>query len=228
MNGNASTISADIISFTALVPEDRELLQTKLQNLLGVLSERYASEGFFGRMVQGDYIECGMLSPRYALRVALMLKSYIKSLELGNNDEPRIRLFRTYGMRVAIAVAPLTELNAEKGIIDGEAIYLSGRTIQHLSTSDKKKVVIKETMYFRSADEEVQERFDTLVNLLDALLSACSPKQCEVLYYKLSGMTEKEICAQTGKNQSTVSQHSSAARWNSIEKSLLYFEKYIL
>jgi DNA-binding NarL/FixJ family response regulator len=67
-----------------------------------------------------------------------------------------------------------------------------------------------------------------MISLVDAILSKCSQKQCEVLYYKLSGLTEKEIAKKTGKYQSTISQHSSAASWNAIEKSVIHFEKYVV
>lgn len=227
---NAAAISADIISYTALSQNDKEQLNLKLNELLADLTKKYAEQHFFGRIVQGDYIECAMLSPKYALRVALLLKSLVKSVEIteSNSNDIRIRYFKEYGIRIAIASAPLDVLDSEKGIIDGEAIYLSGRTIKGMSTSDKKKIVVKDTMFFRSLDATVQDHFDTLISLVDALMSKCSQKQCEVLYCKLSGLTEKEIAEKTGKTQSTISQHSTAASWNAIEKSVIHFENYLL
>lgn len=225
---NAATISADIISFTALSTKDKEQLNSKIKELLSDLTEKYKTDNFFGRMVQGDHVECAMFSPQYALRIALLLKTLVKSLEVSDSKDLRIRYFREYGVRIAIAVAPLNEINANKGIIDGEAIYLSGRTINRMSTSNKKKVVVKDTMFFRSLNAEQQDEYDTVVSLLDAIISKCSQKQCEVLYNKLSGLTEKEICEKIGRNQSTISQHSSAASWNAIEKSVIHFEKYIV
>jgi len=225
---NASTISADIISFTSLSAKDKEQLTVKIQAFLSDLTEKYKSEKFLGRQVQGDYIECAMASPKYALRTALLLKTLVKSEVVSDSNDSRIRYFREYGIRIAIAVAPLNELNPEKGIIDGEAIYLSGRTIKNMTTSDKKKIVMKETMFFRSLVAEQQENFDALICLLDSIISKCSQKQCEILYYKLSGLTEKEIGEKTGKKQSTISQHSSAASWNAIEKAVKHFENYVV
>ena len=170
---NAATISADIISYTALSQHDKEQLNIKINELLATLTKRYAGEKFFGRIVQGDYIECAMLDPTYALRIAILLKTMVKSMELtdSNPDDLRIRYFKEYGVRIAIALAPLDVLDSEKGIIDGEAIYLSGRTIKNMSTSDKKKIVVKDTMFFRSMDAIAQDHFDTLITLIDAILS---------------------------------------------------------
>lgn len=224
---NSATISADIISFTALSFEDKRVLYANMMQLITELTERYQNEKFLGRIVQGDYIECAIQEPRHALRIALLLKTFIKSLELPrkNSGDKRIRYFKEHGIRLAVAVAPLTTLNPGEGIIDGEAIYLSGRTIKNLSTSGKQKIVIKNTMFFRSTDNEIQEKFDTIFSLLDIIIAGCSGKQCEVIYYKLLGFSEKEISGKLDKNQSTISQHSTAAGWQAIEKSVDYFEK---
>lgn len=227
---NSTTISADIISYTSLGQRDKREVEKKIQDLLSELTKKYAAQNFFGRIIQGDSIECAMSSPTYSLRVALILKTFVKSIDLfeQNEMERRIRYFRQYGLRVAIAVAPLLTLDTKNGIIDGEAIYLSGRTISEMSTSNKKRIVVKETMFFRTINEEVQDRFDSIITLLDAIISKCSSKQCKVLFYKLSGLSEKEILQVVDVNQPTISQHSTAGSWNAIEKSINYFEKYIV
>lgn len=224
---NSATISADIISSTALPPDDKKILQENILQFIKRMNKKYRSELFFGRLTQGDYIECAVRSPHYALRIALMLKTFIKSLDLPaiNSKDKRIRYFKEYGVRLAVAVAPLATLNPVDGVMDGEAIYLSGRTIKKLSTSDKQKIIIKSTMFFRSPDDDEQDKFDAIFSLLDKIISGCSGKQCEIIYYKLSGLSEKEISKMLKKNQSTISQHSTAAGWQAIEKSVNYYEK---
>ena len=226
---NYSTISADIISFTSLGQKDKREIEQKIQDYLENLAKQYSTCNFYGRLVQGDAIECAMTSATYALRIVLLLKTYIKSIELLEpvKKNNRLKYFKEYGIRAAIAVAPLSVLDADKGIIDGEAIYMSGRAIKNMSTSNKQKIVVKDTLFFRSKNEEEQEKFETMFSLLDTIISKCSQKQSEVLFYKLSGMSEKEISLKMNRNQSTISQHSSAASWNAIEKSVDFFEKYI-
>lgn len=224
---NSATISADIISSTALSPADKRILQDRILRFLEGLKNKYRNEKFLGRLIQGDYIECALQSPHYALRIALLLKTFVKSLDLPRIDskDKRIKYFKEHGVRLAVAVAPLATLNPGEDLMDGEAIYLSGRTIKNLSTSGKQKIVIKSTMFFRSPDDEQQDKFDTIFSLLDKIIAGCSGKQCEILYYKLSGLSEKEISKKLNKNQSTISQHSTAAGWQAIEKSVDYFEK---
>jgi hypothetical protein len=193
------------------------------------LEIRYAESGYFGRLVQGDYLECAMKSPRIALRVALILKTFIKSFKIEGPGRKNsgLKHFRSHGIRLAVAVAPLRSFTPEEGIIDGEAIYLSGRAIKNFSTSDKQKIVIKNTMFFRHQEPAVQDHFDTIFSLLDTILSKCSSKQSEILYYKLLNYTEKDISLKVGKYQSTISQHSTSAGWMSIEKAVNYFENSV-
>ncbi len=223
---NGASISADIISYTSLSFEDKRNIEEQVKNLLEVLTKKYQNSLFFGRIIKGDYIECAMNSATYSLRIALILKLFLKSVEISNiTDSKGIKYFREHAVRIAVAVGSLITIDRERGIIDGEAIYMSGRAIKDFSTSDKQKIVIKNTMFFRSQDEEMQEKYDVLFSLLDNLISRFSAKQSQVIYFKLMGMTEKEIGEKLQKNQSTISQHSTAAGWQSIEKTVNYFEK---
>lgn len=226
---NSATISADVISYTLLSTEDKAKLNDKIKELLAFLQEKFKDQYFFGRLVQGDNIECALNSPKYALRIALLLKTFIKSIELktSKHKTSQLKYFFEHGIRLAVAVAPLTKIDPENGIIDGEAIYLSGRTMKKHSTSDKQKIVIKQTMFFLSTDDKLQEQMDALFSLLDTILSKCSAKQSEVIFYKMLNMSEKEISRKLNKYQSTISQHSTAAGWLSIEKAINYFEKNI-
>jgi hypothetical protein len=226
---NFATISADVISYTSLSETEKRKLETGIKKLLSDLSERYKKQGFYGRLIQGDYIECAVEKPEYSLRIALLLKTFIKSINIQTtkNNKSKLKYFFDYGIRLAIAVAPLIKLDTENGIIDGEAIYLSGRTIKNYSTSDKQKIVIKNTLFFCSPDSILQEQFDTIFSLMDTIISKCSAKQSEVIFYKLLNFSEKDIAEKLGKYQSTISQHSTAAGWLSIEKALNYFENTI-
>ncbi len=225
---NGATISADIISYTSLSESDKRNVEKSIKNLLAQLTEKYKSDDFFGRIIQGDYIECAIKSSKNALRIALILKTYIKSIELQNNTNKKgFKYYKEHAIRVAVAVAPLSIIDSINGIIDGEAIYMSGRALKNYSTSNKNKIVIKNTMFFCSQNEYLYEQFDAFFSLLDTIISRCSAKQCAVIYLRLLGLNENEISKKLKKNQSTINQHSTAAGWNSINKTVKYFEKNI-
>lgn len=226
---NSAAISADVVSYTSLSTENKRFLNERIKYILQQLDTTYKNEAFYGRNVQGDTIECTLNKPQKALRIAIILKTFIKSLDLPNkkNNQNTLKYFKEHGIRLALAVAPLTEVNKDKGIIDGEAIYLSGRAIKNMSTSDKQKIIIKESLFFCSNNKQTQQLYQTILTLLDTLLAKCSAKQCEVIYLKLLGMSEKQLVEKLNKSQSTISQHSNAAGWHAIQKSVLYFEENI-
>lgn len=226
---NFATLSADVISYTSLKEEEKRKLESAIKQLLFDLTVKYGKYNFFGRLVQGDYIECALNAPEHALRIALLLKTLVKSFDFSNkaNKDNRLKYFSEHGVRLAVAVAPLVKLDPANGIIDGEAIYLSGRAIKSILTSDKQKIVIKNTMFFCSNNNQLQNQYETIFSLLDTIISKCSAKQSQILYYKLLNLSEKEISQHLRKSQSTISQHSTAAGWLSIEKAVNYFENSV-
>ncbi len=222
---NNATISADIVSSTSLEVEQRLFLEEQLISFLKVLNKTFKKDSFYGRLVKGDYIECALKQTRNALRIALLIKAYIKSLDIKDEkNKSRLKKFRTYGVRAAIGIGKLTVFDPKKGILDGEAIYFSGRAIGGLSTYGKERVVIKNSLFFKSNREDWDHCFEPFCNLLDVLFSKMTRLQSEIIYYKLLGKTETEIRDILKKSQSTINQHSTTAGWNAIESAIKYFE----
>ena len=220
-----ATISADIISFTALSAEDRLMLQERILHLFEILENTFGKDLFYGRLIKGDYIECVLDNPSLALKVALLIKSYIKSTEIKTDiADKRIEEFKEHGIRIAVAVANLTAWDREKGVMDGEAIYLSGRAVNEMTATSKK---IKSTLVFKSSDKMWNAVINPMFNLLDVLFSKYKRAQSEVIFYKLLHLSEKEICDKLKKSQSTINQHSTSTGWWAVESAVESFEKII-
>lgn len=226
---NFATISADIISYSSFPPNERIQIEEAIKELLDFLTEKFKNIDFYGRLVQGDYIECVIKEPSYSLRIALILKTYLKSLDqrIKLTKNKKTVLFFEHAIRIAVAIGNLDTFDPKKGIIDGEAIYMSGRKIKTLTTHNKQKVVIKNTMFFCNKNSQIEEQFDVIFSLIDFILSRCSSKQCLVIYYKLLNYNEIEISQILNKYQSTINQHSTSAGWLVIEKTLKYYESVI-
>ncbi|OQX76648.1 MAG: fumarate hydratase [Bacteroidetes bacterium 4484_249] len=222
-----AVISGDIISSTSLNDAGRALIEDSLKELLDNLKKVY---NVYGRIIKGDYLECVVSEPQNALQVALAIKSFIKSIPVIDTVHykmnSRIKLFKTYGIRLAIGYGEISRFDPERGIIDGEAIYLSGRTINE-STYNKKRVIIKNTLHFASNDEMLNKNFGALLALLDILISKATAKQCKVLYLKLMNNNENTIALKLNISQSVVNQHSKSIGWNAIEKAVEYYSEVI-
>jgi hypothetical protein len=225
MNKNKATISADIVSSTALNVNERLILDKKLLELLKILEENFGSKNFYGRLIKGDYIECVLEKPKHALRCALLIKSFVKSLHIEQkNNSKRISDFKEYGVRIAVGIGELKIFDRERGIIDGEAIYLSGRAINEMTAHNKK---INNTLIFRTLNKKQNDYFEPIFELLDVMFARFKQAQSEIVFYKLLEKSEKEIVSIINKNQSTINQHSTATGWHAIDSAVKYFEKTI-
>lgn len=218
-------LSGDIVSSTSLNETGRKFLDDSLQVLLGELKDEFTT---YGRVIKGDYLECVVPNPPEGLQVALAIKSFVKSktneIHQYEKENNRIRQFRNHGIRLAIGYGELGRYNPEEGIIDGEAIYFSGREISGETTYNKERIIIKNTLFFASKDEKLNKTFRPILSLLDVLLSKATARQCEVLYLKLMNKNEDEISKKLGIGQSAVNQHSTSVGWNAIEEAVKFFK----
>lgn len=223
-----SAISGDVVAYTSLNQEGRQLLEHQIYSLFQDLEKDFSA---FCRLIKGDYIECISENAPSGLRLGLLLKTGIKATDIDigkySEDSTRSKYLKEIGLRIAISVGNLDEFDRENGRIDGEAIFLSGREIANQKTFNKDRIVIKNSLFFVSSNQEWQNQVIPVIDLIDVLLNKATAKQCQVVYFKLLGMSEKEISARLSIAQSVVNQHSTAAGWNAIEKAVIYFENLI-
>ena len=217
-----ATISADIVSSTSLSVEELALLQSEIRLFLERLSEKSQGKNW-GRLFKGDSVEIFMYDPHEALRVALLLKTLVKkTFSWGKETNAKRELFRKYGIRLAIGIGEMRTADRKQDILDGEAIYNSGRLLEKAS---KEKQSTKRSMFFACPNSLLNESVDVMVGLLDTLLRNATSRQNEILYYRLCGRNEKEIAAILNIKQSAVNQRSNSAGWKAVESALNYFEK---
>lgn len=216
-----ATISADIVSSTALSVFDLMHLQSVIRQFLDELSVK-SQDADWGRLFKGDSVEIFLSNPHEALRTALLLKALVKKTFVESNMETKQSLFKKFGIRIAIGIGEMRMADKNRDVLDGEAIYYSGRALEK---GTKEGLSVKRSMYFACKDSLFSEQMDVMLGLLDMLFKEATSKQCEVLYYKLMGMHEVEIAEKLGVVQSVVNQHSNAIGWNAIESAVNYFEK---
>ena len=226
---NKATISADIVSSTELTPCVLSQLQGEIKTFVKHLGDTY--KGSWGRLSKGDSVEIYIDRPQDSLRIALLLKTLIKKFKVDTEcagqdaDRKRLEMFKTYGVRIAIAVGEMRVANKRTNMLDGEAIYASGRAIERQSTSNKSKIVIKNTLFFESSEAKLAQQINVYLGLLDVLFKRATERQCEVVYYRLLGKSENEISELLSIGQSVVNQHSTTFGWNAVEQLLKYYEQ---
>lgn len=209
-----ATVSADVIQSTSLGIEELLYLRTQVQALLRKFETRFP--GCWGRLVRGDSIECVTDAPNDAFRIALLLKCFVKSLGIGRGKAASD--LNRYGLRAVIGLGEMRMVDKEHDFMDGEAIYLSGRTL------DQKTVLPKGTLLIEASHSSLSKLLNALAAPVDALLNQATSRQCEVVFHRLFGETEQEISRHLQISQSAVNQHLNSVAWASIEKALDYYE----
>lgn len=213
-----ATISADIVRSTSMSTDDMIILRNRLKELLEVLEKDYP--GFWARIVRGDSIECFVPEYRYALRIAILIKLFVKIEVAGFECH---ELLQRYGIRFSIGVADIKYAEKKEDIINGPAIYISGRNLDELSRKDN----IFTAFEIDGAPESFSTLLDSYVALLSNLVDSYSAKQAEVVFYKLIGYKEVEISERLGIYQSSVNTRSTKAQWGLLNTAIKNFEELV-
>jgi len=209
-----ATISADIVRSTSLQTEDLIILRNRLRELLDDFEKDYP--GFWARIVRGDSIECVVPEYRYALRIAILIKLFVK---IQARDFDCHELLQRHGIRFSIGIADIRYADKAEDLINGPAIYLSGRNLDEISRRDLYTAIEVE-----SVPKSLSDMVDSYVALLNNLVDSYSTKQAEVVFYKLLGYKEVDISKRLSIYQSAVNMRSTSAQWGLLNTAIKDFE----
>lgn len=210
-----ATISADIVRSTSLTTEDLLKLRNGLRRFFQDMGEVFPD--FWARIVRGDSIECVVPDYKDALRIAILIKLYVKMRvsEFECSD-----MLRRYGIRFSIGVADLKYADRDEDIINGQAIYISGRNLDEISRKENAMTAFEADPLFVS----MNNLLDSYVAMIGNLVDSYSAKQAAVIYYKLLGFKEKDISEKLGVYQSSVNTRATLAHWGLLHTAIKDFE----
>ena len=211
-----ATISADIVRSTSLKTNDLIVLRNRLRDLLDDFEKDYP--GFWARIVRGDSIECVVPEYRFALRIAFLIKLFVK-MQVGTYECHE--LLQRYGIRLSIGIDDLSYADKTDDIINGPAICLSGRNLDEITRRGLYTVV-----EIGKVNRALSDVMDSYVALLGNLVDSYSTKQAAVVFYKLLGFKEVDIGKRLGVYQSAVNMRSTSAQWGLLNTAIVDFEKF--
>lgn len=212
-----ATISADVVSSTSLSQKSMLKLNDHIKKCLVILEDRYSK--FWGRIVRGDTIECVLPSPENALEVALILKTWVKSF---TPEDKAKDSFNKYGLRIAIGLGDMKTVNRERDMMDGDAIYKSGRALDSLVGR------LKYSFTISMANKEQEEILKIMFSLINDLVNTTTARRCRTLCEKILYKDTSLIAKNMGITESGVNQNLNALCWTSIEQVIEYYKKTIL
>lgn len=210
-----ATISADIVRSTSMNTKELIVLRNNLQDLFHDFEEDYP--GFWARIVRGDSIECVVPHYNDALRIAILIKLYVK---MSVSKFECSEMLQRYGIRFSIGVADLKCADKKEDIINGPAIYMSGRNLDEISRKEN----IMTAFEIEQVPKPLSNLLDSYVAMVSGLIDSYSAKQAEVIYLKLLGFKEKEISERVGISQSSVNTRATNAQWGLLNMAIKDFE----
>jgi hypothetical protein len=176
-------------------------------------------------LFRGDSFQCLIHTPEMALKVALLIKTSIKSLnpselKIVTGNESQQKAFftnRLFDVRISLAIGEVTMETKQLATSDGEAFRLSGKRLDEMKKEKRTFCV--------STKDTFEQELDTESFLLDTLVSKATALQCEVMYWKIFGQNETWIANKLKINQSAVNQRSSSGGWHAVEKMIKRYKE---
>ena len=220
-----ATITGDVIHSTRLNIEYRDWL---FNQIAGALKQWNNDYGMRSETFRGDSFQCLVKNPADVLRLALLQKTFIRSLnpsdlyEVHNKNKvsgKRVVFFPTwiFDARIAIGIGNIDTIKNSLAASGGKAFQLSGHLLDNMKRRKQSFAI--------ATDDEFNDELETEFILLDAIVSRTTALQCEVINLKLLGYTEIEIARRLDIRQSAVNQRSNSGNWNAIESMIKRFEK---
>ena len=213
-----ATISADIVHSTSLSSRDMLSLRDKLYGLFDDFEKEYP--GFWARIVRGDGIECFVPEYRDVLRIALLIKLFVK-VQVYDLDCDFV--LRRHGVRFSIGIADIDYANKAEDLLNGPAISISGRNLDKIGRKGDTYTAFEAS----STHVGLSTLMDSYVAMLGNFVDSYSVKQAEVVFYKLLGMKETEISRRLGIYQSSVNTRSTSAQWGLFHTAIRDFENFV-
>ena len=212
-----AVLTGDIINSSKLSILARKVLIDSLGDLFNDYrqqSDNLLNLQITSEMYRGDSFQCLLDVPEQALRIALLIRTFLQSKILLEGKQI------SSDARIAIGVGGINRLDETLAKSDGEVFLHSGRLLDTLKKHPNK-------IAFKSSNISLDAEMNTALVLLEGIINKWTPLQAEAVYYKLQGYTEVVIADILNVKQPSINQRSKAAFWEGVECLLDRFQ-YLL
>ena len=209
-----ATISADIVRSTSLPKEDRTALCNNLRGVIAYLEK--TCPGFRGRIVRGDGMECLVTEYRQVLRMAMLIKLFVKVQVAGMACHD---LLRQHGIRFSIGMGEDDGAGSREDVMDSPVLSLSDRNLEKMSGTN-----LYTAFEMDHAPQFVNHMLGSYVAMLGNFVDLYSAQQSELVFYKLQGRNEEEIGERIGMTPSSVTSQLQGTQWGLLRTALKDFE----
>ncbi|CCH53161.1 hypothetical protein BN8_02233 [Fibrisoma limi BUZ 3] len=216
-NAQYAVLTGDIVNSSKLNVAERETLLRSLTSLFD--KDQEGSENDLKLKVtfeiyRGDSFQSLLDIPQQALRIALIIRTYLQS-QVSIDD----RLIAS-DARIAIGIGSVDSVTATLAESNGEAFRFSGRLLDTLK-KEPNQIAIK------SQQPTLDDEVNTALVLLEGIIGKWTALQAEVVYYKLQNHTEVRIAELLKVKQPAINQRAKAASWVAVERLLARYQELV-
>lgn len=206
-----TVLTGDIIRSRNLPRNEKEAVLSVIKKSPGILEQLpgHVQLSAFD-IFRGDSFQVIVFKPEMAVTVSVMLRTLVKKTV----QKP---LKTLPDIRVAIGIGHVDTLTTNISEGDGEAFQRSGLLLDQMPADQK--------MAIATSSDELDRRWNAGLGLLDALISAWTYSQAEVIPGIMTGRTQQEIADRLHIEQSTIHRRLRAADWPAAERYLAYVTK---
>lgn len=213
-----AVITGDLVSSQKIKALLREELYNDIDAFAKSLKRKWISS--YERF-RGDSIQCVAVQTGLSLRVALMIRCFVKSYQPSETKKKSARKGYTsaqFNIRLSIGIGTIDFINEKKlSSSDGEAFVLSGLSLDELKKNTGNIVV-------KTNNIETNTEWELIIALLDAIIEKWTRNGAELVLQKLMNKRDDEIAQQLNISLSAVTQRKKIAQWNAVNKAIQYFE----
>lgn len=209
-----AVLTGDLVNSSKLKATERRVLLEAINSFFDTYKVRTKNNlklKVSFEMYRGDSFQCLIDQPKLALRMALLIRTYLQSrVTVGK------KVLRS-DARIAIGIGTANSMASTLAESEGEAFRLSGRLLDGLK-KEPNQIAIK------TRKPSIDKATTVDMILLEGIISKWTAAQAEVVYYKLQKLTEVVIAEILSIKQPAVNQRARSASWVAVETLLTYFE----
>lgn len=206
-----AVITGDLVGYSAS-EQSREVTTKRLRELLDLASGQYSSQAIPPAVLfRGDSFQWATDSPKWGLRVALLLRTGLRSITPAEADH-------LYDARISLGMGRVDRWGDTLSTSDGEAFRKSGPYLDEMAAGDRIRI--------QQSEANLQELLDVLCSMSDALGDKWSSLQAQAMFHRLQGRAQKEIARDLKVSEAAISQRLNAMHWPVVAKWLDWFENH--
>jgi hypothetical protein len=209
-----AVITGDIIGSSRIPASSRKEFLDHLKGLFCIIGDRWSSLLLTPfEIYRGDGFQAALSDPSAALRVALVIRSGLRSGFVTSGS------LMISDARIAIGVGRTDFLPASTSAeADGEAFRRSGQLLDGMSDFH---------LLVSTPAKEIDEELNVELGLVDTIIDKWTAAQAEVMKYVLLAHSQREIAEIVHVSPAAVNQRLKAAGSRAIESAVRRYEQVI-